>query len=78
MKRVDLRLSDELHDRVTRYAARERRSAHAQLILFIENALDAHDVPPPAELPGQTAIAVPLATAARGADFRPDPKPGKK
>lgn len=38
---VHPRLSDELHDRLTAWAARERRSLNQSVALLLEQALDA-------------------------------------
>lgn len=40
MKRFDLRLPDELHDRLAALAERERRSIHAQILKLVEEGLD--------------------------------------
>jgi predicted HicB family RNase H-like nuclease len=40
MKRFDLRLPDELHERVVALAQRERRSVHAQILRLIEEGLE--------------------------------------
>ena len=40
MKRFDLRLPDELHERLLRLAQRERRSIHAQILKLLEEGLD--------------------------------------
>lgn len=39
MKRLDLRLPDELHQRLTETAAREMRSAHSQALLILAEGL---------------------------------------
>jgi predicted transcriptional regulator len=44
MKRFDLRLPDDLHDRLVVLAERERRSIHAQILRLIEEGLDRAEV----------------------------------
>ena len=39
-KRITVRLPDELHERLTAQAEHVRRSAHAQVLVYIERGLD--------------------------------------
>lgn len=45
MKRFDLRLPDDLHERLAVLAERERRSIHAQILRLIEEGLDRAETP---------------------------------
>jgi predicted transcriptional regulator len=38
--RMTIRLPDDLYERLKRAAERERRSAHAQMLAYIERGLD--------------------------------------
>jgi hypothetical protein len=62
MKRLDLRMTDELYAQLAQVAALEMRSLHSQATILLKEGLDAAE-PVPAELPGQTKI-----------DVVPDPK----
>jgi len=39
-KKTTVVLPEDLHDRLNRAAKRERRSAHAQMLVYIERGLD--------------------------------------
>jgi predicted HicB family RNase H-like nuclease len=45
MKHVNLRLPDELHEKVKAVAEQNRRSLNSMLIVLIERALDQQDRP---------------------------------
>jgi hypothetical protein len=45
MRRFELRLPDDLHERLTALAQRERRSIHAQILKLIEEGLDRAEGP---------------------------------
>ena len=42
-KQITLRLPDELHERLKVAAAQDRRSLHAQLLVYAEQGLEARD-----------------------------------
>jgi hypothetical protein len=41
MKRFELRLPDDLHAELVEWARREKRSLHAQVLLIVQQAVDA-------------------------------------
>ena len=43
MKNFNMRLPDEIHERLVKAAAADKRSAHAEVLLFIEKGLDERD-----------------------------------
>jgi hypothetical protein len=57
MKRLDLRMDDELYEQLVRVARAEMRSLHGQAMLILKDGLDGME-PVPAVIPGQTAIEV--------------------
>ena len=40
MKNFNMRLPDDLHERLVKAAAEDKRSAHSEVLLFIEKGLD--------------------------------------
>ncbi|HXF03576.1 MAG TPA: Arc family DNA-binding protein [Arthrobacter sp.] len=52
MKNFNMRLPDEIHERLVKAAAADKRSAHAEVLLFIEKGLDERDGK---DAPGPTA-----------------------
>lgn len=45
MKQLNLRIPDDLHDRITRWAERDRRSVNAEILWLIERVLQAEEGP---------------------------------
>ncbi len=43
VKNFNMRLPDDLHERLVKAAAEDKRSAHAEVLLFIEKGLDERD-----------------------------------
>ncbi len=47
MKNFNIRLPDDLHERLVKAAAEDKRSAHSEVLWFIEHGLDERRVNAP-------------------------------